>query len=64
MIGVTYMFVNKIKQEEFVFVGTELFQILSNLILTYMITSKKSLYSKVALKNTSFLSKNRSPKKF
>ena len=64
MVLGAYYAVGKIRQEEFVFVGTEFFQMVSNLVLTYMVTSKRSVYGKVALKNTSFLSRNDSPKKF
>ena len=55
MLILTTFHLSKIDQQELVFVGGELLELMTNLLLTYLVTSKGSLYQKVAWKNKSFI---------
>jgi hypothetical protein len=54
----TDLFVRKSNQKEFMFLAMETLKMVSAILLTYMITSKKSNYAKVCYKNLSFLPQN------
>lgn len=48
-------FLKKSQREEWVFIVSEVFQLASNMLMTYLLTSKTSAYRKVNVETSSFL---------
>lgn len=58
VIIIAELYVQERSQKEFVFITVEVLKVLTTILLTYMITSKKSSYAKICYKNMSFLPQN------
>ena len=54
----------KSEREEMVFLTSELFQLSSNILMTYLLTAKNSAYRKINIDNSSFLPENEKNEKF
>jgi hypothetical protein len=58
LIILTEIFVKERSQKEFLFISVETLKAVSTILLTYMITSKKSSYAKICYRSLSFLPQN------
>lgn len=58
LIILTEHFISERNQKEFLFISVESLKTISTMLLTYMVTSKKSSYAKVCYRSLSFLPQN------